>query len=81
MAEYYGLTTVDLRRGRTAPVAFARHVAMYLLREESGLSLPSLAIGDQLGGRDHTTVRHGVEKITLDSEQQGALRRDISTLR
>jgi chromosomal replication initiator protein len=80
VAEYYGLVAPDLLgRGRTAPVAFARHVAMYLLREENGLSLP--AIGDQLGGRDHTTVRHGVEKITNDLEQQEALRRDISTLR
>jgi chromosomal replication initiator protein len=80
VAEFYGLDPTDLLgRGRTAPVAFARHVTMYLLREENGLSLP--AIGDQLGGRDHTTVRHGVEKITQDLEQQEALRRDISTLR
>jgi chromosomal replication initiator protein len=80
VAEYYSLIAADLTgRSRTAPVAAARHVAMYLLREENGLSLP--AIGDQLGGRDHTTVRHGVEKITLDLEKQEQLRRDISTLR
>jgi chromosomal replication initiator protein len=80
VAEFYELTAADLTgRGRTAPVAGARHVAMYLLREENGLSLP--AIGDHLGGRDHTTVRHGVEKITQDLEQQEQLRRDISTLR
>ena len=80
VADYYNLTAADLTgRSRTAPVAAARHIAMYLLREENGLSLP--AIGDQLGGRDHTTVRHGVEKVTLDLEQQEQLRRDISTLR
>ena len=80
VAGYYNLSAIDLTgRSRTAPVAAARHIAMYLLREENGLSLP--AIGDQLGGRDHTTVRHGVEKITLDLEQQEQLRRDISTLR
>jgi chromosomal replication initiator protein len=80
VAEYFELTALDLTgRGRTAPVAAARHVAMYLLREENGLSLP--AIGDHLGGRDHTTVRHGVEKVTQDLEQQEQLRRDISTLR
>ncbi len=80
VAEYYGLCAADLTgRTRTAPVSFARHVAMYLLREENGLSLP--AIGDQLGGRDHTTVRHGVEKITADLEQQELLRRDITSLR
>ncbi|MFN8468976.1 MAG: chromosomal replication initiator protein DnaA [Caldilineaceae bacterium] len=80
VADYYNLAAADLTgRSRTAPVAAARHIAMYLLREENGLSLP--AIGDQLGGRDHTTVRHGVEKVTLDLEQQEQLRRDISTLR
>jgi chromosomal replication initiator protein len=80
VAEYYNLSPVDLTgRSRTAPVAYARHVAMYLLREENGLSLP--AIGDQLGGRDHTTVRHGVEKVTQDLEKQEQLRRDISALR
>jgi len=80
VAEFYGLTGADLLgRTRTAPVAFARQVAMYLLREENGLSLP--AIGDHLGGRDHTTVRHGVEKITRDLEGQENLRRDISSLR
>ena len=80
VAGYYNLSAADLTgRSRTAPVAAARHIAMYLLREENGLSLP--AIGDQLGGRDHTTVRHGVEKVTLDLEKQEQLRRDISTLR
>jgi chromosomal replication initiator protein len=80
VAEYYNLSSADLTgRSRTAPVAYARHVAMYLLREENGLSLP--AIGDQLGGRDHTTVRHGVEKVTQDLEKQEQLRRDISALR
>ncbi len=52
---------------------------MYLLREESALSLP--AIGDQLGGRDHTTVRHGVEKVMTDLEQDELLRKDVTLLR
>jgi chromosomal replication initiator protein len=41
-----------------------RHFAMYLLREEARLSLPE--IGAILGGRDHTTVRHGCEKVRHD---------------
>jgi chromosomal replication initiator protein len=45
-------------RIRTKEIAFARQIAMYLLREENGLSLPT--IGDLLGGRDHSTVRYGV---------------------
>ena len=80
VAEYYGFTVADLTgRSRTAPIAHARHVAMYLLRAENALSLP--AIGDVLGGRDHTTVRHGVEKMTADVEQDESLRHDVTILR
>jgi len=80
VALHFGLTSDDLTgRVRTAAVAHARHVAMYLLREENGLSLP--AIGDHLGGRDHTTVRHGVEKLSRDLVADEALRRDITMLR
>lgn len=46
---------------RTRPIVRARHLAMYLARELTDLSLPR--IGDSLGGRDHTTVLHAVEKI------------------
>jgi len=54
VAEHYQLLPENLvGRKRTKEVARARQVAMYLLREENGLSLP--AIGDQLGGRDHST--------------------------
>ena len=52
---------------------------MYLLREENGLSLP--AIGEQLGGRDHSTVRYGVEQVTRDLEHDEDLRRAIVLLR
>lgn len=80
VAEHYHLAAADLTgRSRTAPIAHARQVAMYLLREESALSLP--AIGDHLGGRDHTTVRHGVEKVMTDLEQDELLRKDITLLR
>ncbi len=80
VAEHYHLTSEDLKgRTRTKEIAGARQIAMYLLREENGLSLP--AIGDQLGGRDHSTVRYGVEKITLELEKDELLRREIMTLR
>jgi chromosomal replication initiator protein len=80
VAQHYGLTVADLTgRSRTAPIAHARQVTMYLLREESALSLP--AIGDHLGGRDHTTVRHGVEKIHTDLERDELLRKEVTLLR
>lgn len=80
VAEHFHLTEEDLfGRSRTKEIAHARQTAMYLLREENAMSLPS--IGDLLGGRDHSTVRHGVEKITNVLEQDEQLRREIMTLR
>jgi len=80
VAEYYGLTVADLTgRRRTADIARARQVAMYLLREENSLSLPS--IGEYLGGRDHSTVSHGVEKIAGDIQSDEGLRQAVVKLR
>ena len=47
---------------RSRPVVEARHLAMYLARELTDASLPK--IGERIGGRDHTTVLHAVEKMT-----------------
>ena len=80
MAETFGLTPADLTgRRRTADIARARQIAMYLLREENGLSLPS--IGEYLGGRDHSTVSHGVEKIAGDMQSNETLRQIVVKLR
>lgn len=80
VAAHFNLTVAELLgRGRTKEVAFARQIAMYLLREENGLSLPG--IGDQLGGRDHSTVRYGVEKISTDLETDETTRRHVIALR
>ena len=49
---------------RTRAIAFPRQVAMYLTRELTDLSLPK--IGDEFGGRDHTTVIHACDKINTD---------------
>ena len=80
VAHHFGLSVEDLTgRGRTAPLAMARQVAMYLLREENALSLP--AIGQLLGGRDHTTVRYGVQRITDSLHENNNIRQDIIALR
>ena len=65
-------------RGRPAE-AFARQVAMYLLREETGISLAE--IGSELGGRDHTTVMHGIEKIERELGTDTALRAHLMAIR
>ncbi len=63
VADHFGLR-VDVLRGKSREhqVAWARQMAMYLLREETSISLHQ--IGDQLGGRDHTTIMHGCGRIT-----------------
>ena len=80
VAEHFRLKVEDLTgRTRTKEIANARQVAMYLLREENDMSLPM--IGDLLGGRDHSTVRYGVDKVAVEMESNDSLRRDILLLR
>ena len=80
VAKSYGVP-VDklLGRGRTAEVALPRQVAMYLLREEAGLSLPQ--VGHEVGGRDHTTVMYACEKMTELIETDANLRRQVVQIR
>jgi len=54
-------------------------VAMYILREETDASL--VDIGRALGGRDHTTILHGIEKIEHDLQQDVQLRAQIMAIR
>ncbi|MBX3014558.1 MAG: chromosomal replication initiator protein DnaA [Caldilineaceae bacterium] len=80
VATHFQLKPEDLRgRKRTKEIANARQIAMFLLREEHALSLP--AIGDQLGGRDHSTVRYGIEKVASDLTEDESLRQTITALR
>jgi chromosomal replication initiator protein len=61
-AESFGVSIIDLEGpSRKQPLARARQVAMYLCRELTDLSLPK--IGGLFGGRDHTTVLHGVNNV------------------
>jgi chromosomal replication initiator protein len=66
-------------RERTQQVALARQVAMYMLREDTNLSLPQ--IGDLLGGRDHTTVMYACGKVSEMIEQDDRLRRQVINVR
>ena len=61
-ASYFKLSLEELRsKSRTRTLVNARQIAMYLCRELTDLSLPK--IGQELGGRDHTTVIHADRKI------------------
>ncbi|GBG96886.1 chromosomal replication initiator protein DnaA [Lactococcus termiticola] len=64
---------------RNKEIAFARQVAMFLIRDLMALSLP--AIGGEFGGRDHTTVMHSYNKISelMNTDQQ--LQKDIDQIK
>lgn len=63
---------------RTRAIAYPRQVAMYLTRELTDLSLPK--IGDEFGGRDHTTVIHACEKISNDISKDNLFRKKIDDI-
>ncbi len=76
IAQQFGVSMEELlSHNRSQRIAFPRQVAMYMLREESELSLPK--IGEILGGRDHTTVMYGHDKITDLLDRDKNLRRQI----
>jgi chromosomal replication initiator protein len=80
VARHFGVEITALQgHSRSRAIARPRQVAMYLIREETGESLPQ--IGAMLGGRDHTTVLYGCERITDLIEQDTDLRREVITLR
>ena len=68
-----------LGRDRTQEVAFPRQVAMYLMREQSGFSLPR--IGEELGGRDHTTVMYACDKVADMIERDDHLRKQVMQIK
>jgi chromosomal replication initiator protein len=80
VAHHYGVSEEELLgRSRRKEIASARQIVMYLAREETNSSLPQ--IGQALGGRDHTTVIHGCEKVSAQIEKDDVLRRDIIVIR
>ena len=79
-AKFYRLDARDLRgKKRDKELVLARQVAMYLMREETESSL--LDIGRELGGRDHTTVLHGYDKIRNSINVDDQLRKDVLAIR
>ena len=70
-AEYFQVSLDQLTgAGKTRQVAHARQIAMYLCRELTELSLPK--IGDEFGGKDHTTVMYADRKIRKEmTENRG----------
>ena len=63
---------------RTRAIAYPRQIAMYLCRELTDLSLPK--IGEEFGGRDHTTVIHAHEKVTNDIKDNNDIKDKIEKI-
>ncbi len=77
---YYGIKPTALKGPkREASLVKARQITMYLLKVELGLTF--VEIGNLLGGRDHTTVMHGVEKIEKLVENKAKISEDIMGIR
>jgi chromosomal replication initiator protein len=79
VGEFYGMKLEDFKaRKRTRAVAFPRQIAMYLSRELTDFSLPK--IGENFGGRDHTTVIHAHDKITEALKTDQELYKIVTTI-
>jgi chromosomal replication initiator protein len=80
VGQYYSVSIQDLKgKGRDKSIVVPRQVAMYLVREETTVSLEQ--IGQLLGGRDHTTVMHGWDKISAAVDQDHQLRNEVLEIR
>jgi chromosomal replication initiator protein len=77
-AKYFGLTVDDLTsKSRSRPLTTARHVAMYLVRECTGMTLPKIG---EIFARDHTTALHGINKIDSSMRNREPLYRQVQDL-
>ncbi|MFA5888737.1 MAG: chromosomal replication initiator protein DnaA [Candidatus Paceibacterota bacterium] len=80
VAEFYNIEEhLIYDKTRKKEIIKPRQIIMYLLREDFNISYP--AIGEKLGGRDHTTVMHSCEKIKNDMKLDEMLLQEINQLR
>lgn len=76
VSEYFGISGEDLTgNSRKKELVVPRQIAMFIMREEIGYSYP--AIGQELGGRDHTTAIHAFTKIQRESAINDKISQDI----
>ncbi len=80
IADYFTLDMAELLgKRRNKELVYPRQIAMYLIREELEFSFPK--IGKALGGKDHTTVMHGVDKINKELSRDETLQRDVALIK
>lgn len=80
VADHFNLTPLDIvSQRRNKEIVYPRQIAMYLCRNMTDTGLQN--IGKSLGGRDHTTILHGIDKITADLEGNPTLQNTIDILK
>ena len=79
VADYYNLTPSQITgKVRTGQISLARHISMYLIRKH--LDIPLKKIGDMFGGKDHTTVMSGIQKVDKELKTNKQLQDAIAEL-
>ena len=80
VSDHFGISIADLKSNkRSADIANPRQIAMYLCKTMTSDSLD--VIGQLLGGRDHSTIIHGIKKVTKDYEENDSTRTLIETIK
>ena len=80
VADYFSLRFEDMKtKKRTNAVAHPRQIAMYLCRELTDLSLPK--IGEEFGGRDHTTVMHAQDKVSRSVKTNPSIAHQVEAIK
>ncbi|MEY4723835.1 MAG: hypothetical protein RLZZ324_1348 [Candidatus Parcubacteria bacterium] len=80
VSTYFDVSMADMvGKCREKRLAFPRQIIMYLMREEMRSSYPT--IGQEIGGRDHTTAMHAYDKIRREVESSAKLRQDIDLIK
>lgn len=80
VAEHYDISPEDLRgKKRNSEIVLPRQIAMYLCKVMT--DVPLKAIGIELGGKDHATVSHGVNKIEKSMQEDEALKNTVNIIK
>ena len=80
VADHFHLTVKDINGNkRSSNISFPRQIAMYLCNTMTDIG--SKQIGQEMGGKDHSTVIHGVRRITEELERNDSLKKTIDLLK
>ena len=80
VADFYNIDEKSVfEKSRRKQIVKPRQLIMFLLREDMGVSYPT--IGEELGGRDHTTIIHSCEKIRKDLEKNPEFKQELEQIR